>query len=77
MSQDPVIEVLQSLVERMDHLEASVRLPSISKEPTRKQVAQLCATSVGRKDILLEDVLLTADQDQRETRCPQRRGTGD
>ena len=40
VSQDPVIEVLQSLVERMDHLEASVRRPGISKESTRKQVAK-------------------------------------
>ena len=40
VSQDPVMEVLQSLVERMDHLEASVRRPGSSKEPTRKQVAK-------------------------------------
>ena len=38
---------------------------------------QLCATSVCRKNILLGDMLLTADQNRRETRCHHCCGTGD
>ena len=78
-SQDPIMEVLQSLVERMDHLEASAIRQGKTRSLTRNQPsceAQLYVTSAGKKDILLEGVLLAANQDRRKTICPQRCGTG-
>ena len=41
MSQDLVMEVLQSLVERMDRLEASAICQGTNKEPNKKQTARL------------------------------------
>lgn len=38
--QDPVMEVLQLLVQRMDRLEASASYPSMGKEPPRKQTGK-------------------------------------
>ena len=79
--QDPVMEVLQSLVQRMDHLEASAGYPVCERNPPGSRQgsseAQLCVTGAERKATLRGDVLLAANQDRRETRRPQRCGTGD
>ena len=38
--QDPIMEMLQSLVQRMDHLKVSTSYPSMGKESPRKQTGK-------------------------------------